>query len=163
MRQEYSRVIVLMMVVAALSVPPGKAQDAGPSGGEAQREVLERQSVGLEKTLNLAAAHTSAGRFAEGQQVLETALGVWSTPEAQHALRLALADLHEAWARSLEQRFAYADARAQYQAALALHRALGDQAEEGTLRDRLGTTHRVQSQYREAIADFEQAPERQPT
>ena len=157
MRQGYSRVIVLMMVVAALSVPPGKAQDAGPSGGEAQREVLERQSVGLEETLTLAAAHATAGQFAEGQQVLETALGVLSTPEAQHALRLALADLHGAWARSLAQRFAYADARAQYQAALALRRALGDQAGEGTILDRLGTTHRAQSQYREAIPYFEQA------
>jgi hypothetical protein len=69
-----------------------------------------RQSAGLEEVLTLATAHTSAGRFAEGQQVLETA----STPEAQYALRLALADLHAAWARSLEQRFAYADARVQY-------------------------------------------------
>ena len=105
MRQGYSRVIVLMMVVAALSVPQGKAQDAGPSGGEAQREVLERQSVGLEETLTLAAAHTSAGQFAEGQQVLETALRVLSTPQAQHALRLALADLHEAWAHQSDAAF----------------------------------------------------------
>ena len=100
MRQGYSRVIVLIMVVAVLSVPHGKAQDAGPSGGEAQREVLERQSVGLEETLTLAVAHATAGQFTEGQQLLETALGVLSTPEAQHALRLALADLHAAWARS---------------------------------------------------------------
>ena len=107
--------------------------------------------------LTLATAHTSAGRFAEGQQVLERALEVLSAPEAQHALRLALADLHGAWAHSLAQRFAYTDARAQYQAALALRRALGDQAGEGTLLDRLGTTHRAQSQYREAIPYFEQA------
>src|SRR5438093_456077 len=127
MRQGYSRVIVLMMVVAALSVTPGKAQNAEPSGGEVKRTALDRQSVGLEEMLTIAAAHTSAGRFAEGQQVLEMALGVLSTPEAQHALRLALADLNAAWARSLEQRFAYADARAQYQAALTLRRALGDQ------------------------------------
>src|SRR4029453_3451586 len=112
---------------------------------------------GLEEVLALAAAHTNAGRFAESQQVLETALETASTPEAPQALRLALADLHPAWARSLAQRFAYADARVQYQAALALRRTLGDQAEEGTLLDRLGTTHRAQSQYREAIPYFEQA------
>jgi tetratricopeptide (TPR) repeat protein len=153
MFHRFRRVIIMLIVSTILGMPQGQAQDT--------RSAVEAAPAGLEEVLPLATAHTSAGRFAEGQQVLETALETTSTPEAQHALRLALAELHAAWARQLEQRFAYTDARAQYQAALALRRALGDRAGEGTLLDRLGITHRAQSQYREAIAYFEQALERQ--
>jgi hypothetical protein len=93
MLHRFSCVIILLFVSTTLVVPQGRAQDTS-AAVEAAGAALERQSAALEEVLTLATAHTSAGRFAEGQQVLETALGVWSIPEVQHSLRLALADLH---------------------------------------------------------------------
>src|SRR5262245_1938545 len=100
MFHRFRRVIIMLIVSTTLGVPQGSAQDT--------RAAVEAPPAGLEEVLTLATAHTSAGRFAEGQQVLETALEMAPAPAAQHALRLALADLHGAWAHRLAQRFAYA-------------------------------------------------------
>src|SRR5215471_14032473 len=130
MFHRFRRIIIMLLVSTTLGLPQGHAQDPR-AAGEASPTAPGQQSPGLAEVLTLATAHTSAGRFAEGHQVLETALETAPAPEAQHALRLALADLHMAWAHHLTQRFAYTDARAQYQAALALRRAVGDQVGEG--------------------------------
>ena len=95
MLHQRSRITVMLIVVTLLGVSQSRAQDSPPAA-KASQAALDRQISGLEETLNIAAAHTSAGRFAEGQQVLETA----PPPEAQHALRLALADLHAACGRA---------------------------------------------------------------
>jgi hypothetical protein len=89
----------MLIVVTLLGVSQSRAQDSPPAA-KASQAALDRQISGLEETLNIAAAHTSAGRFAEGQQVLETVLETAPPPEAQHALRLALADLHAACGRA---------------------------------------------------------------
>ena len=99
MFHRFGRIIIMLIVSTALGMPQGHAQDAR-AAGEAAPAALARQSPGLEEALTLATTHTSAGWFAEGQQVLETVLETAPPPEAQHALRLALADLHAACGRA---------------------------------------------------------------
>ena len=67
MFHRFRRVIIMLIVSTILGMPQGQAQDT--------RSAVEAAPAGLEEVLPLATAHTSAGRFAEGQQVLETALG----------------------------------------------------------------------------------------
>jgi len=74
MFHRFGRIIIMLIVSTALGMPQGHAQDAR-AAGEAAPAALARQSPGLEEALTLATTHTSAGWFAEGQQVLETALG----------------------------------------------------------------------------------------
>src|SRR5262245_11350408 len=97
MFHKFRRIIILLLVGTTLGVPQGSTQNTKPAV-EGAGAAIDQQSAGLEETLTSAAAHTSAGQFAQGHQVLETALETAPTPEAQHALRRALAQLHTAWA-----------------------------------------------------------------
>ena len=66
MFHRFRRVIIMLIVSTTLGVPQGQAQDTR-AAGEVAPAALERQSAALEEVLTLATAHTSAGRFAEGQ------------------------------------------------------------------------------------------------
>src|SRR5262249_50301344 len=105
MRRRRSQIVAMLVLVSALRVLP--------------RQTSALELAAVDDVLARATASQHTDHFVEGQHVLETALEVTTVAAEQQRLRVALADLHFAWARSLVQRFAYREAIPHYQAALA--------------------------------------------
>jgi CHAT domain-containing protein/tetratricopeptide (TPR) repeat protein len=84
---------------------------------------------------------------------------LWATRKAQMQGRdtqTALADLHASWATRLENRYAYHEAIAHYQAAFAIDQRYR-RREAGIDLTKLGEVYRALSQYAPAITYYEQA------
>ena len=84
---------------------------------------------------------------------------MWATRKAQMQgkdTRTALADLHASWATRLENRYAYHEAIAHYQAAFAIDQ-MYRRREAAIVLTKLGEVYRALSQYAQALASYEQA------
>ena len=105
---------------------------------------------------NLASAYRKMEDFERGQKLLEAALPQFPLPEDRKELRIALAEVHFAWAKNLDKQAAYADAIVQYQAALAIDKEYRRKQAAIDLNN-LGYAHAQLRQYQQALAYYEQA------
>jgi len=88
---------------------------------EHYQKAVELQPENVVYVTNLAGAYRQAEHFEDGEKLLEDARKKFGAREDQNDLRVALADLHFFWAKSLEQKAAYTDAISHYRKAIELN------------------------------------------
>ena len=92
------------------------------------QKAVESDPGDVSYLVDLANAFVKAGQFAEGQHALEIGIPKYSDPAKQEQLWAALAELHEAWARSLKQQYGYEAAIQQYLAAFEIDKVYRPQS-----------------------------------
>jgi tetratricopeptide (TPR) repeat protein len=97
-----------------------------------------------------------AGKFEQARALLEAKLKTLHQPAHQRELRIALADVHFYWAKSLEARRSHAEAIRHYQAAYAIDRVLR-RDDAGMDLQNIGNAYEVLGRYEEALRYYQQA------
>ena len=85
------------------------------------QKAVELQPENVVYMTNLAGAYRQTEHFEDGEKLLEDARKKFGAREDQNELRVALADLHFFWAKSLDQKTTYADAISHYRKAIELN------------------------------------------
>src|SRR5579884_1398544 len=123
---------------------------------EYERQAMEQAPDNVLYATSMAQIYRTMERFVEGQQLLEAKLKAFTREEDRNQLRIALADMHFFFAKSLNNRYDYDQAILHYQAAFEIDRLLRRKDAAIDLNN-LGLAYDNLSQYQKAIGYYEQA------